>query len=301
MTAYSRLTALLLSAALCSIHAESPLVLIQITAKAVQANYTMTAPRTREAFASGIHSASGRGFDLIKSSARFADYIDSSLRFTSPIGPGSTSAFSVHRFIANVMGAMVLVLIMCSDDVVWLLPFFVGDEKHWYALFYIFTMFFMWLLSSSITFSVQGFAAAHADTPIGPIAETISAVVLILLTLKLFIEWYYEEDDDDDDDEKENSAKGMQSYSKLFFVAFAGNLDNIGVYIPILLHAVFGYWELLIGVLSAAIIIAAITLGLSQLQSLIDVITKVPLWMIVGILTLYVAFTAFVDVNEASV
>jgi len=103
-----------------------------------------------------------------------------------------------------------------------------------------------------------------------------------------------------EDEKKEARRKSRLTYSKLLIVSFGANFNNISVYIPIMLSGVFSPIELIIGDFIAAVVIALISLGLSAFKVLTDFFTQVPLWVILGIFTLFVAANCCVTLADAN-
>jgi len=214
-------------------------------------------------------------------------------------------------FTGHIVACTVLVLLMCGDDLCWLLPFLTGEDKHSFAAFYVFCMFFMWALAWSLFLIAKSMEMTHPNLPVEELSDVMSTLLLLGLTVKFFMEWL--EDDDGEsacgtdreceaqfkdmkvvvdahaDFSKEAKMKKRMSYFRLFLVSLGGNFDNIGVYIPIMLSGVFSPVELLIGDVIAAIVIALISLGLSGFKVLTDFFSQVPLFVIVGVLTTCVA------------
>lgn len=305
-----------------------------------------------------------------------------------PVAAESAVALSQHpapvasevlmTWLGHVAGAAVLVLLMCGDDVVWLLPFITGsdDEKRQFGGFYVFCMGFMWLVSFALLFVVEAAGRIYPKLPTEAITEIMSTVLLAVLTVKFFNEWYFDEDEDAQSDaEAETAHQPLQvaekskealtpqaaqqkkaqgdsascmsfipkiqlfrratekdcfseqyvncmgndkcvsspnghgetketdrpkqlTFSALFLVAFAGNLDNVGVYIPIMLSGVVTPLELLCGDLVAASFIALLTLGLSRFSFITDIITRIPLWVIIAGLTICVGTNAFMTLTR---
>uniref|UniRef100_A0A7S1A660 GDT1 family protein n=1 Tax=Noctiluca scintillans TaxID=2966 RepID=A0A7S1A660_NOCSC len=233
--------------------------------------------------------------------------------------PESLVGSAISQFVLGTAGALFVVLCVCSDDVVWLLPFLGGADRLAYVAFYIFTMVFMWALSYSIVVVVELYAVNHPTIDVVKYAIVASAILLSLLTLKLIHEWYFEDEEEEDpestttveteiharpavlSDEKptetmtekeveDSGAKGVKkpTFSNLFLVAFAGNFDNIAIYMTVLLNGTFTPMELLIGTTVAGCLVAALTLGLSSIQVIMHAISRVPLWVIIAALTFYV-------------
>jgi len=246
------------------------------------------------------------------------------------VGP-STKHASWTVFVSHIVATTVLVLLMCGDDLCWLLPFLAGQDKHSMAGFYVFCMCFMWTLAWSLYLVAKAVEVTHPSLPVEEISDVISTLLLMGLTCKFFSEWYYDEEDADEtgssteaeNEDEHNKEKAFASvhavamdeiesekmeakrrrrmtFWRLFLVSFGGNFDNVGVYIPIMLSGVFTPLELLIGDFLAACIIALITLGLSGFKVLTDFFTQVPLWVIVGLLTSAVTVNCGVTLAEST-
>jgi len=245
------------------------------------------------------------------------------------VGP-STKHASWTVFFSHIVATTVLVLLMCGDDLCWLLPFLAGQDKHSMAGFYIFCMCFMWTLAWSLYLVAKAVEVTHPSLPVEEISDVVSTLLLMGLTCKFFSEWYYDEEDADetgssteaeddnnnndnafasvhaaamdeiDSEKMEAKRRRRMTFWRLFLVSFGGNFDNVGVYIPIMLSGVFTPLELLIGDFLAACIIALITLGLSGFKVLTDFFTQVPLWVIVGLLTSAVTVNCGVTLAEST-
>lgn len=109
--------------------------------------------------------------------------------------------------LAAVIFAMMTMLTIGGDDVIWLLPFFVGNEKwsktFWYLVFMEIVVIVSWL----IKFIMTCVATRHPDYPVRKVMQVISSIMLTSLCSYLFYEWWYEEDDGDDEDEEEAGKK----------------------------------------------------------------------------------------------
>lgn len=96
---------------------------------------------------------------------------------------------------------------------------------------------------------------------------------------------------------KKSALKKKLSFNNLFLVATAGNFDNVGVYVPIMLSGVMRPDVLLIGDLIAAILITLITIALSRFKFLVDLFTCIPLWVIVGVMTVLMGVDTVLTFN----
>jgi len=239
---------------------------------------------------------------------------------------------AIGRFVLGTLGATLVVLCVCSDDIIWLLAFLAGTDKAKYVAFYLFTMVFMWALSYLMTLVVMGFSLKYTGADVVEWAMVVSAVFLSLLTLKFFHEYISGGQEDVEEGKKETQceivtlqrdstalesdihetadveresaevfhqeedAKTMvrssksvnRSLSNLFLVSIAGNVDNIAIYITILLNETFTPLELFLGTVIAGVVVSALTLGLSRFEFIMDLIGRIPLWVIIGGLAGYV-------------
>jgi len=238
---------------------------------------------------------------------------------------------AIGRFVLGTFGATLVVLCVCSDDIIWLLAFLAGTEKAKYVAFYMFTMVFMWAFSYFLTLVVMVFSLKYTGADVVEWAMMVSAVFLSLLTLKFLHEYIYggleeveegknetqceivtlqrdgttlESDTHEAADveqsaevlHQEEDAKTMvrtsksvnRSLSNLFLVSIAGNVDNIAIYITILLNETFTPLELCLGTVIAGVVVSALTLGLSRFEFIMTLIGRIPLWVIIGGLAGYV-------------
>jgi len=235
------------------------------------------------------------------------------------------------KYIGHIVASTTLILLMCGDDIIWLIPFVscTGREGNKFAVFYTLCMLLLWLIAFLLYLILREIEEEYPYVPVQKISELCSTVLLACLTVKFFCEWYHEHDENCEEEvqdvagamegelkedttenvaedassdlgvkgkmdrmaafkkaeDKKSRLKKKLSYNNLFLVATAGNFDNVGVYVPIMLSGVMRPDVLLIGDLLAAILITLITIALSRFKFLVDLFTCIPLWVIVGVMT----------------
>jgi hypothetical protein len=237
---------------------------------------------------------------------------------------------AIGRFVLGTAGATLVVLCVCSDDVIWLLAFLGGKDRGTIIAFYMFTMVLMWALSFLVVLVVMLFSLEFAGADVVEWAMVVSAIFLSLLTLKFLHDYLSGHEEVAGEGKKEthceivnlqrntttaaqqaethetadevveasNRGEGAEattpsksitrSLCNLFLVSIAGNVDNIAIYITILLNETFTSLELLLGTIIAGGVVSALTMGLSHFEVIMKFVSRLPLWVIIGLLAGYV-------------
>mmetsp|Transcript_12090 Transcript_12090/g.26784 ORF Transcript_12090/g.26784 Transcript_12090/m.26784 type:complete len:270 (-) Transcript_12090:240-1049(-) len=91
---------------------------------------------------------------------------------------------------------------------------------------------------------------------------------------------------------KENTATPR----KLVVVGFLGGLDDLAIQVSLLIAGMFTVFHLAIGVLLGCSTVLAVCWGASGLRPVVNLVEKIPLWLIVLILGLFTGINALVDV-----
>mmetsp|Transcript_27885 Transcript_27885/g.63448 ORF Transcript_27885/g.63448 Transcript_27885/m.63448 type:complete len:179 (+) Transcript_27885:1-537(+) len=91
---------------------------------------------------------------------------------------------------------------------------------------------------------------------------------------------------------KENTATPR----KLVVVGFLGGLDDLAIQVSLLIAGMFTVLHLAIGVLLGCSTVLAVCWGASGLRPVVNLVEKIPLWLIVLILGLFTGINALVDV-----
>jgi len=111
--------------------------------------------------------------------------------------------------LAAVVTAMVTMLTIGGDDVIWLLPFFVGKNKWTKTIAYLWYMEVVVIVSWIIKEIMKMIEVSHPDYPIRKVIQVISSICLTVFCVFLFYEWWTEEPDDDSEEESaESEGKG---------------------------------------------------------------------------------------------
>jgi cadmium resistance protein CadD (predicted permease) len=114
--------------------------------------------------------------------------------------------------LAAVVTAMVTMLTIGGDDVIWLLPFFVGKDRVVKTVAYLIYMEVVVLVSWMIKALMKVVETRHPDAPIRKIIQVVSSVLLSIFCAYLFYEWWNEEaDDEDSESESRNESEHMNS------------------------------------------------------------------------------------------
>lgn len=238
---------------------------------------------------------------------RASDQVDAS-RARSSMGTG------VMDFLGQCLGTTAVVLLVACDDVVWLLPFVAAGEerKNTFVALYIMSMCLMWLVAFLIYKISLLVLTAHPDLPVEESVDAVSVLLLAGITLKFFYEWCHEEEEEGEENsgavdspgaaaERKKEASDEESrrpgtsgrrltYNDFFLVTLAGNLDNVSVVTPLMLAGVFSPAAFLIGDFLGGCIVAMIVLGISQLRFLTDKLSGIPLWILTGLMGIWVLF-----------
>jgi len=209
---------------------------------------------------------------------------------------------------------MTMKLASSVDDVVWLIPFLVVRDKQVLmtnVTVYSLICTIQTLLSLGI--SKGGVAAIEALTPSSSkwspeiIISLSAGIFLILFGFKLAYEWYKENFCEEDDDGGEcelklegdallnddalltdikqpGPAKGggeSRTTSALVAVAFLGSLDDLTLFVPMLVGKSISYGELILGSLLAVLIIVFLCIFLTACKPVVRIIEAIPLFFIV--------------------
>eukprot|EP00929_Paragymnodinium_shiwhaense_P106401 TRINITY_DN71743_c0_g1_i2.p1 TRINITY_DN71743_c0_g1~~TRINITY_DN71743_c0_g1_i2.p1 ORF type:complete len:393 (-),score=85.86 TRINITY_DN71743_c0_g1_i2:13-1191(-) len=86
-----------------------------------------------------------------------------------------------------------------------------------------------------------------------------------------------------------------RSLQQFVTICVIGSLDNCAIYVALLLANVFTGFQLFVGVLINSLLVVSICRGLRHVKLVVDTLNQLPLWVIVGSLTIW----AFVNVAAA--
>lgn len=212
---------------------------------------------------------------------------------------------------------MTMKLASSVDDVVWLIPFLVvGDKQVLMTNVTVYSLICTIQTLLALGISKGGVAAIEALTPSSSkwspeiIISLSAGIFLILFGFKLAYEWYKEnfcEEDDDDDDggecamkvegdallngdalltdiEQPEPAKGggkSRTTSALMAVAFLGSIDDLTLFVPMLVGKSISYGELILGSLLAVLIIVCLCVFLTACKPMVRILEAIPLFLIV--------------------
>jgi cation transport ATPase len=133
------------------------------------------------------------GYSSVWSEARDVADDPEAKREASKLGP-----------LAAVVTAMLTMLTIGGDDVIWLLPFFVDEKrKVTKTVAYIIFMEVVVVVSWMIKEAMRAIEVQHPDAPIQKVIQCVSSVLLTMFCTYLFHEWWNEEPDDDDDEDSD--------------------------------------------------------------------------------------------------
>jgi hypothetical protein len=103
----------------------------------------------------------------------------------------------------------------------------------------------------------------------------------------LLREWYMEGDGSEDDSENDGPSVKELTIKRLIIVAFLGQLDEFASFTTALLSGFFAPLSLSIGCFFACFAIGSMCIGALKIKSVAEVILSVPVWGIIGLLSIY--------------
>jgi hypothetical protein len=137
----------------------------------------------------------------------------SNVRETVAVDPTTKKEASKLAPLTAVVTAMLTMLTIGGDDVIWLLPFFVDEKrKVTKTVAYIIYMEVVVLVSWVIKEAMKAVETQHPEAPIEKGIQCVSSVLLTMFCTYLFYEWWNEETDEDDEDDS-NASKSEKSGS----------------------------------------------------------------------------------------
>lgn len=220
---------------------------------------------------------------------------------------------------ARLVAAFFAVFTMCTDDLLWFMPFAISPRKYtfcvWYLIFMEITVLLSWALVGLVAYAEQ----IWPGNPLQLILQLLSIAFLAYYTISLAVEWYYEDQDKDDVEDQEGSGSNTEignisgeksqlqtqtsrtrTIKELAFISILGNLDNFTLYIALLFSGVLNGPELIIGALLSSLLVCAICIGLSFLQIIREIFAYIPLWAILGVITIWSAARLAFEVANGS-
>jgi len=217
-----------------------------------------------------------------------------------------------------VLAAMLMKLSASTDDVVWLLPFLLGARKWRNTPVYLACMQLVvaisWGISAAGSAGLQQLVPAEDSSswPVERVLALVSAVLLTLFTFKLVHEWWFESEEEAEEPEgaseaflsgdsgpkSEQPAGAWQATSKfnmcrLFTISMIGSLDDIAIFVSLLLSRAFSAWQLSLGVFLGSAVVVWICLAAGRCSCVVRLVEKVPLWCILGVFALWLYISVF--------
>lgn len=230
------------------------------------------------------------------------------------------------HYLAHIGAAFAAVFTMCTDDLLWFMPFAIHERKKTFCVWYVIFMELTVLVSCSLVGLVAWADQIWPDNPLQLIMELASTAFLAYYTVSLAVEWYYDSDSDDNNDEQKDvnqereenvdqanddvRKEGQEilpqthksrtrTVTELMLISVLGNLDNFTLYIALLFAGVFSGPELMFGAFLSACLVCAICVGLSWLDIIRRVFEYIPLWAILGVITIWSASQVIIEVTAA--
>mmetsp|Transcript_82082 Transcript_82082/g.145494 ORF Transcript_82082/g.145494 Transcript_82082/m.145494 type:complete len:423 (-) Transcript_82082:97-1365(-) len=241
-------------------------------------------------------------------------------------GPLASSNLPQLSALQSVMVATGEVICNTSNDILVLMPLFLGRDKVKLAGMY---MVIKMIISFLLSWTVSPWRA-NAPISYTITAKAFSIILPAAVSLKFFFEWYSTPDEEDEDGERQprpsglaagaanesqsssapESSKGPEAwlpllarllsalsaaipssrqctrYWILLQLCLATNFDKFGLFAH-LTELQMTYLELLFGHLIASLLIALTLLGLSQLWMIKFTFSRIPLWFMLLLITMY--------------
>jgi len=207
----------------------------------------------------------------------------------------SDTASVISMTAAAIAGSMM----MCGDDVVWLLPFTAAKNWRTMVIAYVTAMEATVLISALLVNTAQDLQSRYPEAPLELLLQALSAILLTVYALLCYKDWLEEQKEDEEynsvTEAADSEAHGKtvaheRRISDVFSISILGNLDNFAIYISMLLNGMVDLTTLALGVFITACIVVVIDLGAVQLQCIVDLAEKVPLFAILGGLALLTYF-----------
>jgi len=192
---------------------------------------------------------------------------------------------------ALVMATMTALSLSC-DDVVWFMAFMTGKNKRRNAFVYLVMMEFNVVFASALQW-LSVVVGKALDVGLSRWLQVASAVAISVYTVKLFFEWRAEQAGQGQDEADDEAPSSGRSVRDLAVIAFMGSLDNFAVFLSLLLSGTLTAPQLFGGVFFQSIIVVSICGGLGSVASVARFVDKIPLFMIIGALALWVDAALF--------
>lgn len=207
----------------------------------------------------------------------------------------SDTASVISMTAAAIAGSMM----MCGDDVVWLLPFTAAKNWRTMVIAYVTAMEATVLISALLVNTAQDLQSRYPEAPLELLLQALSAILLTVYALLCYKDWLEEQKEDEEynsvTEAADSEAHGKtvaheRRISDVFSISILGNLDNFPIYISMLLNGMVDLTTLALGVFITACIVVVIDLGAVQFQCIVGLAEKVPLFAILGGLALLTYF-----------
>eukprot|EP00747_Dinoflagellata_sp_TGD_P220874 gnl/TRDRNA2_/TRDRNA2_92791_c0_seq1.p1 gnl/TRDRNA2_/TRDRNA2_92791_c0~~gnl/TRDRNA2_/TRDRNA2_92791_c0_seq1.p1 ORF type:complete len:356 (+),score=37.27 gnl/TRDRNA2_/TRDRNA2_92791_c0_seq1:77-1144(+) len=228
------------------------------------------------------------------------------------------------------MAGIIAILLMSTDDVIWLVPFLSSDQAP--RISYSMTYFVTTMIAVGGAWGLGHAASLVQDRykklPVQTVMGLVSSVLLALYAVFLYFQWHAERSKEsseassdavhaDNPQETEtdlpDQAKRAKSeptlkdahesmkepsdfpeertFRQFFIIALVGSLDKLAVYFSMILLGVLTGPRLLLAQSACSLIVIVISTWATYWASLVRVVEKIPLWCIVGVLSIWSVFT----------
>lgn len=189
--------------------------------------------------------------------------------------------------LTGLAGAAATVVSVSVDDVMWFLPFAVHRRRGSFILFYVLCSQFVVLLAALYFGADALLGWAWPSVPVYGVVKRGSASLLLVYAVVLFRQWCLEEQCEEEPEaqmvEKVAARKDKEqprTLTQLFVITICGSLDNLVVYVSLLMLRTVAPSQLVVGALLGSAVVVLICLGAGLVKPLVSFVEQIPLWCV---------------------
>eukprot|EP00747_Dinoflagellata_sp_TGD_P195054 gnl/TRDRNA2_/TRDRNA2_63179_c0_seq1.p1 gnl/TRDRNA2_/TRDRNA2_63179_c0~~gnl/TRDRNA2_/TRDRNA2_63179_c0_seq1.p1 ORF type:complete len:361 (+),score=49.72 gnl/TRDRNA2_/TRDRNA2_63179_c0_seq1:73-1083(+) len=215
----------------------------------------------------------------------------------------------------SAMAGVIAILIMSTDDILWLVPFMSSNKELGmiaavtYFVTSLLAVFGAWGLSHA-AYLVQD---RYKNLPVQTVMGLTSALLLFGYAVYLYVQWHAEqvkepseEADNPQEADPEEKAKELansqsidhdaavaeeRTFRQLLIISIVGSLDKLAVYFSMMIVGVLAAPRLLLSQIICCSLVLVIAMAATYWTTLVRVVEKIPLWCIVGVLSIWSVLT----------
>eukprot|EP00927_Polykrikos_kofoidii_P052840 TRINITY_DN46835_c0_g1_i1.p1 TRINITY_DN46835_c0_g1~~TRINITY_DN46835_c0_g1_i1.p1 ORF type:complete len:325 (-),score=26.68 TRINITY_DN46835_c0_g1_i1:55-1029(-) len=243
------------------------------------------------------YSCSGQTLDRVLCLLRhlhdqFSDHVHSDIViFRGLMKPDIKHRLMCIWFLAMQVSSSAWIAISLSvQDVVRLLPFNKADVNWYAAMIYVICQQLVVIVAFFVGSGGESFLTSHLPNSWhrGKLISLVSGSALLAYSSFMFLDWLKVPYLGSTSDETKDDDGPTVSYCNLLVCVIAGSTDNFCVYSTLLASAQLRLIPLAIGTVIGSIVVLMLTRSLSACQALSSLISKVPLWAMMGMLALWI-------------